>query len=79
MFEAKRRGNGAVQRSVVAVLAAADRALPLADVQGGVEERLGAPVSKDSIRSCLSSGARNAASRFERGSGLLSAQVAVSA
>jgi hypothetical protein len=66
VIEAKRLGNGAVKRAVVGVLAAADRALSVADVQGGVEERLGSPVSKDSVRSCLSSGARGLASRFER-------------
>ena len=57
---------GVVQRAVLGVLAAADRALTVADVQGGVEERLGRPVSKDSLRSCLSTGARGADASFER-------------
>jgi hypothetical protein len=45
VLETKRLGNGVVQRAVIGVLAAADRALTVADVQGGVEERLGRPVS----------------------------------
>ncbi len=47
-------------------LAAADRVLTVADVQVAVEERLGMPVSKDSVRSCLSTGARGADASFER-------------
>jgi hypothetical protein len=62
----ERLGNGVVQRAVIRVLAGADRALSVADLQGGVEERLERPVSKDSVRSCLSSGARGADPSFER-------------
>jgi len=62
----KRLGNGVVQRAVIRVLAAAGHALSVADVQGAVEERLGRPVSKDSVNSCLSTGARGAEPRFER-------------
>jgi hypothetical protein len=65
-LETKRLGNGVVQRAVIGVLAAADRALTVARVQGGVEERLGRVVSKDSVRSCLSSGARGPHPTFER-------------
>jgi hypothetical protein len=62
----KRLGNGVVQRAVTRVLAVAGHALSVADVQGVVEERLGQPVSKDSVNSCLSTGARGAKPRFER-------------
>jgi hypothetical protein len=74
VLETKRLGSGVVQRAVVCVLAAVDRALSVADVQGGVEERLEGPVSKDSVRSCLSSGARGCGSDVRaHGSRLLSA------
>lgn len=66
VVEAKRRGNGVVQRAVMGALAAADRVLTVAEVQVAVEERLGMPVSKDSVRSCLSSGARSPHPIFER-------------
>jgi hypothetical protein len=62
--KAKRLGNGVVQRAVVQVLAGADRVLSVADVHGAVEARLGQPVSKDSVGSCLSTGARGAEPRF---------------
>jgi hypothetical protein len=65
-LETKRLGNGAVQRAAMGALAAADRVLTVAEVQVAVEERLGMPVSKDSVRSCLSSGARSPHPRFER-------------
>jgi hypothetical protein len=63
---AKRLCNSVVQRAVIEVLAATDRALSVADVQCGVEERLGGPVSKDSVRSCLSTGARGGEPCFRR-------------
>ena len=62
----KRLGNGVVQRAVIRVLAAAGDALSVADVHSAVEERLGRRVSKDSVNSCLSTGARGAKPRFER-------------
>jgi hypothetical protein len=64
--ETKRLGNGVVQRAVVGVLRAADRALKVAEVHAGVEGRLGRSVSKDSVRSCLSSGTRGGEPSFER-------------
>ncbi len=66
--EAERLGNGVVQRAVVGVLADADAAAPLSmlDLHRAVEERLGQPVSKDSVNSCLSTGARGAQPRFAR-------------
>lgn len=62
----KRLGNGVVQRAVIGVLAAAGHAMSVAEVHGAVEERLGQPVSKDSVSCCLSTGARGAGPRFER-------------
>jgi hypothetical protein len=62
----KRLGNGVVQRAVIHVLAGADRALSVADLHRAVEERLGQPVSRHSVRSSLASGARGAAPAFER-------------
>jgi hypothetical protein len=62
----KRLGNGVVQRAVVQILAGADRVLSVADVHAAVEARLGQRVSEDSVRSCLSAGARGAEPRFRR-------------
>jgi hypothetical protein len=59
-------GNGVVKRAAIGALAAADRALTVAEVQVAVEERLAMAVSKDSVRSCLSSGARRRNPTFER-------------
>jgi hypothetical protein len=66
VVETKRLGNGVVKSAVVGALAAADRVLTVAEVQSAVEERLGGLVSKDSVRSCLSSGARGSRPSFER-------------
>ena len=66
VLAAKRLGNGVVQRAVMGALAAAGRVLTVAEVQAAVEERLGMPISKDSVRSCLSSGARGPHWIFER-------------
>ena len=63
---AKRLGNGVVQRAVMGALVAARRVLTVAEVQAAVEERLGMEVSGDSVRSCLSSGARGPQPIFER-------------
>jgi hypothetical protein len=65
VVETKRLGNGVVKRAVVGALAA-DRVLTMAEVQSAVAERLGGLVSKDSARSCLSSGARGSRPSFER-------------
>jgi hypothetical protein len=62
----KRLGNGVVKRAVVGVLSAADRELTVAAVQVRVEECLGRPISKDSVRSCLSTDVRGQEPRFER-------------
>lgn len=63
---AKRLGNGVVQRAAMDALVAARRVLTVAEVQGAVEEGLGMEVSRDSVRSCLSSGARGPHPIFER-------------
>jgi hypothetical protein len=63
---AKRLGNGVVQRAVMGALVAAPRVLTVAEVQVAVEERLGIEVSGDSVRSCLSTGARGPRPIFER-------------
>jgi hypothetical protein len=41
-------------------------ALSVADMHRAVEVRLGQSVSKDSVNSCLSTGARSAQPRFQR-------------
>jgi hypothetical protein len=66
VLQAKRLGNGVVQRAVIDVLGASDHALAVPRVHLGVEERLGRTVSRDSVRSCLSSGVRGPHSSFER-------------
>jgi hypothetical protein len=62
---AKRLGNGAVRRAAIGALAAAGRVLTVGEVQAAVEGHLGVPVSRDSVRSCLSSGARGLHPTFE--------------
>ena len=62
----KRLGNDVVQRAVLRVLAGASGPLSVADAHRAVEERLGQPVSKASVNSCLSTGARGARPRVER-------------
>jgi hypothetical protein len=64
--ETGRLGNGAVQRAVVKVLAAANSPTRAADIHLGVECLLGRAVSKESVSCCLRKGVREAAPRFER-------------
>lgn len=61
-----RLGNGVVQRAVLKVLASAQRPLTVLEVQAGVADLLGHPVSKGSINCCLSTGALGDEPRFER-------------
>jgi hypothetical protein len=65
-LETRRLRNGVVQRAAIGALAAADRVLTVAEVHVAVEERLGMTVSRDSVRSCLSSGARSPHPIFDR-------------
>ena len=61
-----RLGNGEVQRAVVKVLAAVNEPMRAADIYPAVGSLLGRRVPKDSIYSCLSTGARGKKPRFER-------------
>jgi hypothetical protein len=61
-----RLGNGEVKRAVVKVLAAASGPMRAVDIYLAVESLLGCSVPKDSVYSCLSTGARGNEPRFER-------------
>jgi hypothetical protein len=61
-----RLGNGVVQRAVIKAFVEADHAMDVGDAHAAVEELVGHPVSRDSVTSRLSSGARGADPRFER-------------
>ena len=59
--------NGAIQAAVIKVLAAASpEPMHAAGVHAAVERLLNVPVSRDTINSCLSTGACGAEARFER-------------
>jgi hypothetical protein len=62
----RRAGNGVIQRAVIRVLGEADRPMDVGDAHIAVEGLLGYPVSRDSVNSCLSSGARGARPNFQR-------------
>lgn len=49
---------GDIQRMVLRVLEGADSPLHVREVHSLVEERLRRPVSRDTVRSCLTEGAR---------------------
>lgn len=57
---------GAVQSAVIAVLGAANAPMHVQDVHAAVECFLSMPVSKDTVNSCLSVGARGETAQFER-------------
>src|ERR1035441_7420918 len=61
-----RLGNGVVQRAVIKALVEAGRPMDVGEAQTAVEQLLGYPVSRDSVGSCLSTGARAARLGFER-------------
>src|SRR5271166_2153208 len=61
-----RLGNGVVQRAVMKALAGADRPMDVGEAHRAVEALLGYPVSRDSVNSCLSTGARAARWGLER-------------
>ena len=58
--------TGVVQRAVIEVLAQADRPMDVGEAHTTVEGLLGYPVSRDSVNSCLSTGARGARPNFQR-------------
>jgi hypothetical protein len=62
----KRLGNGVLQRAIVKALAAAGRPMGVGEAQVAVEALLGHGVSRDSLNSCLSTGARGELPSFER-------------
>ena len=62
----RRAGNGVIQRAVIKALLEADRAMDVGETHAEVEVLIGHPVSRDSVNSCLSTGARGARPRFER-------------
>ena len=64
--KAKRLGNGVVQRALIKALAVAGRPMGVCEAQTAVEALLGHGVSRDSVNSCLSTGARGARPRFRR-------------
>jgi hypothetical protein len=66
MSETKRLGNGVVQRALMKALAASDGSMGVREARAGVETLLGRSVSRDSVNSCLSTGARGVRPGFER-------------
>jgi len=61
-----RAGNGVIQRAVIKALSEADRPMDVGEARTAVEGLLGYPVSRDSVCSCLSTGARSREPQFER-------------
>jgi len=59
-------GNGVVQRAVIEVFAQADCPMDVGEAHTTVEGLLGYPVSRDSVNSCLSTGASGARPNFQR-------------
>jgi hypothetical protein len=64
--ETKRLGNGVVQRGLIKALSVSNRPMGVCEAQAAVEALLGHCVSRDSVNSCLSTGARGVRPRFER-------------
>ncbi len=63
---AKRLGNGVVQRALIEALAVAGRPMGVCEAQTAVEALLGHGVSRDSVNSCLSTGACGVQPCFRR-------------
>ncbi|HME03528.1 MAG TPA: hypothetical protein VKG38_10920 [Solirubrobacteraceae bacterium] len=61
-----RLGNGVVQRAVIKASVEADGPMDVGEAHSMVERLLGHPVSRDSVNSCLSTGARGALPNFQR-------------
>jgi len=64
--EARRAGNGVILRTVIKALLEADRPMDVGAAHAAVGELLGYPVSRDSVNSCLSTGARRPVPLFQR-------------
>jgi hypothetical protein len=64
--KARRLGNGVVQRAVIRALAVAGRPMDVCEAQTAVEALLGHGVSRDSVNSCLSTGACRVQPCFRR-------------
>jgi hypothetical protein len=62
----RRLGNGVIQRALVKALTAAGRPMGVAEAQMAVEALLDHNVSRDSVNSCLSTGARGLPPSFQR-------------
>jgi len=62
----KRLGNGVVKRGLIKALAVSDWPMGVCQAQVAVEALLGRPVSRDSVNSCLSTGAGGVRPSFER-------------
>lgn len=58
--------SGAIQQGVIDVLAASSEPMRFIEVHAAVERLLSMPVSKKTVKSCLSAGASGEKSRFER-------------
>jgi hypothetical protein len=61
-----RLGNCVVQRAVIKALARADRPMDVGEAHRAADELLGYPVSRDSVNSCLSTGACRVQPFFRR-------------
>ena len=62
----KRLGNGVVQRALLKAVTSAGRPMGVREAQVAVEALLGHSVSRKSVNSCLSTGARGVPPSFER-------------
>ena len=57
---------GDITRAAVAVLAKAGQPMKVSEVQSAVEDLLGRPINRQSLKGCLSKGALAANPRFQR-------------
>lgn len=58
--------SGVVKEAVIEVLASSAGPMQAIQIHAAVERLLGRPVSKDTVKSCLSDGAHGPEARFER-------------
>jgi hypothetical protein len=66
LSETKRLGSGVVQRALMKALAVSAGPMGVHEAQAAVEALLGHGVSRGSVNSCLSTGARGVRPGFER-------------